>query len=247
MRALRGLIMVCLMLVAVPGSADDEIILYAYHLKPPYLIDLKKQVGLYFDLARYLNARIVGHKFKTVYLPRRRLEHELELQRLDGLVVGVNPSWFRDESRTRYLWSPPFLRDQDVVVSLAEAPVAYEGPESLVGHKVGLSMGYYYYGVDELVRAGRVTRDDANNEEISLEKLALHRVDSAIVTRRTLDFLYVQRPAWKALFSVAKKPHDEFDRMVLIPRQYAGLLPDIAAALGPIMHDPEWEKLLHAR
>lgn len=244
MRSLRYLLLFCLLWPAWCGAA--EIILYAYHLKPPYLVDRDKRSGIYFDLARYLNTRIAGHTFKTIYLPRRRLEHELELGRLNGLVVGVNPAWFKDESRTRYLWSPTFLRDQDVVVSLAAAPVPYEGPESLVGRHVGLSMGYYYYGVDELVRAGRIQRDDAINEETSLEKLSLHRIEAAIVTRRTLEFLYSHRGGWSQHFSVAKKPHDEYDRMILIPKEFAFIAPDINAVLGPIMHDPVWAKMVHA-
>lgn len=243
MNALRRLVLGCLLWSCMPLGAT-EFTLYAYHLKPPYIIDRERQVGLYYDLARYLNERVAGHTFKLVYLPRRRLEHELELGRLGGLVVGVNPAWFKDDTRTRYLWSPPFLRDQDVVASLVAAPVPYEGPESLVGRHVGLSMGYYYYGVDELVRAGRVRRDDAINEESSLEKLVLRRVDAVIVTRRTLDTLARGRPEWRRQFHVARKPHDEFERMILVPRELAAILPDLQAVLGPIMHDAEWARIV---
>jgi polar amino acid transport system substrate-binding protein len=239
--ALRRLALCCLLCACAPLGAA-EFTLYAYHLKPPYIVDRERQVGLYYDLARLLGERIAGHTFKLVYLPRRRLEHELELGRLGGLVVGVNPAWFKDETRTRYWWSPPFLHDQDVVASLASAPVAYEGPESLVGKHVGLSMGYYYFGVDELVRAGRVRRDDAINEEASLEKLVLKRVDAVIVTRRTLDALARQRPEWRRQFHVARKPHDEFDRMILVPREQAAIAADLQAVLGPIMHDAEWSR-----
>jgi polar amino acid transport system substrate-binding protein len=241
--ALRCLLLCCLLLPCATARAS-EFVLYAYHLKPPYIIDRDKQLGLYYDLARFLNERIPGHSFRTVYLPRRRLEHELQLGRLNGLVIGVNPAWFKDETRSRYLWSPPFLRDQDVVVSLAAAPVAYEGPESLVGKHVGLSMGYYYYGVDELVRAGRLTRDDAINEEVSLDKLALRRVDAIIVTRRTLDFLGRHRADWRRQFHVARKAHDEFDRMILIPRELAAIVPELAFVLGPIMNDPDWTRIV---
>jgi polar amino acid transport system substrate-binding protein len=243
MKVLR-LILLALFLLAPATAAGAEIILYAYHLKPPYLVDREKQTGLYYDLARYLNDRIASHTFKTVYLPRRRLEHDLEVGRLHGLVVGVNPAWFKDETRARHLWTPPFLRDEDVVVSQAEQVVEYEGPESLVGRTVGLSMGYYYFGIDELVRGGRIQRDDAVNEESSLDKLARRRIDAAVVTQRTLDYLLRQRPEWKGKFHVARKPHDQFDRMILVPKEFAYLLPDLNAALGPIGHDPAWLKFL---
>ncbi|MES2128311.1 MAG: hypothetical protein V4463_13670 [Pseudomonadota bacterium] len=245
MSSLRHLLLCCLLFAGVRAGAADYT-LYAYHLKPPYIIDRDKQVGLYFDMARYLNQHLTQHHFTTVYLPRRRLEMELELGRLNGMVIGVNPSWFKDDSRTRYLWSPPIVHDEDVVVSLASKPVEYEGPESLVGRHIGLSLGYYYFGVDELVRAGRIQRDDAINEEVTLDKLVRQRVDAAIVTRRTLDILLRTHPAWRKLFHVAKKPHDEFDRMILIPKEFATLAPELTAVLGPLMHDPAWIKMLHS-
>ncbi|MCG2585051.1 ABC transporter substrate-binding protein [Massilia sp. TS11] len=234
-------------LLAWPGlAAADEIILYAYHLKPPYIVDRDKQTGLYFDLAAYLNERVSAHSFKTVYLPRRRLEHDLETGRLNGLVVGVHPAWFKDESRTRYLWSPPFVHDEDVVVSNSGSPLPYAGPESLVGKSVGLSMGYYYFGIDELVRAGRIKRDEAISEEVSLDKLRLKRIDATVVTRRTYDYLLRHRPEWRKEFFVSKKPHDEFDRLILVPKEYGFVMQDLNAALGPILHDPQWQKILRS-
>lgn len=232
-------------LVCAPAAAD-EIVLYAYHLKPPYLIDRNKQAGLYYDLARYLNQHVSGHTFKTVYLPRKRLETDLENGRLHGLVVGVHPTWFRDAARTRYLWSPPFMTDEDVVVSLHSDPVQYDGPESLAGKHLGLSFGYYYYGVDELVKSGRIARDDAVSEEASLDKLARKRVDATIITRRTLDYMLRHRADWQQQFYVARKPHDAFERMILIPREFSSAAPAITHALAAILQDPAWQKVLRS-
>jgi len=228
-----------------PAAADD-IVLYAYHLKPPYLIDRDRQSGLYYDLARYLSEHVPGHTFKTVYLPRKRLETELENGRLHGLVIGVHPSWFRDAARTRYLWSPPFMQDEDVVVSRLSEPVQYDGPESLAGKHLGLSFGYYYFGVDELVKTGRITRDDAVSEESSLDKLYRKRVDATIITRRTFDYLLRQRSDWQQQFYVARKPHDAFERMILIPREFSSAAPGISSALAAILQDPNWQKTLRS-
>jgi polar amino acid transport system substrate-binding protein len=242
-RKLGYLLLGMIWLHCAPAAADD-IILYAYHLKPPYLVDRDRQAGLYYDLARYLSVHVPGHTFKTVYLPRKRLETELESGRLHGLVVGVHPSWFRDAARTRYLWSPPFMHDEDVVVSRAADPVPYDGPESLAGKQLGLSYGYYYYGVDELVKSGRIVRDDAVSEEATLDKLYRKRVDAAIITRRTLDYMVRQRADWQQQFYVARKPHDAFERMILIPREFAAAAPGIASALEAIAQDPGWQKAL---
>lgn len=230
----------------VPLAAADDIVLYAYHLKPPYLIDRDRQAGLYYDLARYLNEHVPGHTFKTVYLPRKRLETELESGRLHGLVIGVHPSWFRDAARIRYLWSPPFMHDEDVVVSRLSDPVQYDGPESLAGKQLGLSFGYYYFGIDELVKTGRIARDDAVSEEASLDKLYRKRIDATIITRRTFDYMLRQRSEWQQQFYVARKPHDAYERMILIPRELSFAAPGISHALAAIMQDPAWQKTLRS-
>lgn len=227
----------------LPARAED-VVLYAYHLKPPYIVDEAQRKGLYYDLAQELSKRVRGYTFRTEYLPRLRLERDLEKGTLKGLVVGVNPAWFKDLAHTRFLWSPPFMHDTDVVVSTPQHPLAYEGPQSLVGKKVGLSRGYYYFGVDELVADARVLRDDADGEEANLTKLLLGRVDAVIVTQRTLDYLQSHHSDWHNAFFVAPKPHDAYDRMVLIPREFAAVAAPLAAALGQLQQDARWRSRL---
>ena len=234
--ALLGLVVA---LLAWPVQAM-EVLLNAYHLKPPYIVDADRGVGLYYDLARYLNERISAHQFKMVYLPRRRLESDLELGRLKGLVLGVHPIWFKDETRTRYLWSPAFMQDEDVVVSRTDKTINYDGPDSLVGKRVGLPTGYYYYGVDELVRSGRIIREDAFSEGANLGKLALGRIDAAIVSRPTLEYYLRHQPEWTGRFFVASKPHDRFERYILVPKEYAEVLPDLTAVISAMERDPVW-------
>lgn len=124
------------------GASIQTLPLYAYHLKPPYLSDLQRREGLYFDFAEMLSLRAPGLRFRTEYLPRRRLDQELAAGRLDGLVLGVHPTWFRDPERRIHLWSPPFMHDADVVVSRQEQPVIYTGPASLTGLRLALPRGY---------------------------------------------------------------------------------------------------------
>ena len=58
--------------------------------------------------------------------------------------------------------------------------------------------------------------------------------------RRTLVYVLRQRPQWKNSFLVAKKPHEEFDRMILIAHEFAALVPELTAMLGPITRDASW-------
>ncbi len=229
------------------AQAAEEVTLYAYHLKVPYMHHLGHQEGLYFDLAELLTLRIPGLRFRVQYLPRRRLEADLVAGRLNGLVVGVHPSWFKDKERTHYLWSPPLMRDADVVVSRHDKPISYSGPESLVGLRVALPRGYYYFGVDELVREGRIHREDSESEETALIMLSLGRADATITTRRTLYALLAQRPGLRGKFHVAAQPHDEYERFILIPPGQAHLHKPVSEAVLQLARDPAWQNRLLER
>ncbi|MDC0602637.1 hypothetical protein OAP14_06355, partial [Aliiglaciecola sp.] len=40
---------------AAANTPVKTVYLYTYHNKPPFIIDLKKRTGLFFDLAQYLS------------------------------------------------------------------------------------------------------------------------------------------------------------------------------------------------
>jgi len=229
---------------ATPG---ESVRLFAYHLKPPFLNNLATRDGLYFDFAELLSLRAPGLRFHTEYLPRRRLDQELAAGRLDGLVLGVHPTWFRDHERKLYLWSPPFMRDADVVVSRHEKPITYSGPESLIGMHLALPRGYYYLGVDELVRSGAIHRVDSESEETALMMMSLGRADASIITRRTLYALLAKRPGLRGKFHVAAQAHDEFDRHILVPRELAALHKPVSDAGALLVRDPAWQTRLLER
>ncbi len=241
-RAIAALVLLC---ASAAGMAAD-IKLYAYHLKPPYIIDPDKGIGLYYDLARKLNQVQSQHHYSTHYLPRKRLESLLEQEQLDGLVLGVNPHWFNDASQHRYAWSIGWIKDHDIVVSRSDNPVNYARPESLLGKRVGLSLGYYYVGVNELADKGLLTRDNSPNETVTLEKLVLGRVDAMIITQRTLHHLTKQHPEYVGKLYTAPIPHDSFERMILLPKSQQALVTSLNQSLAKVADDPQWQALLKA-
>ena len=132
------------------ASERQLITLYAYHLKPPFIVDIAHEKGLYFDLATYLNSKQTIYEFHTVFLPRKRLDRYLSNNKLDGLVIGVNPIWFNDSSETLYLWSDSFYQDRDLVISSAKKPIEYQYPNSLLNKRIAGVRGFKYFGIDAL-------------------------------------------------------------------------------------------------
>ncbi len=243
---LRAVLTGLALLLAAGSAAAAEIKLYAYHLKPPYIIDAEKGSGLYFELAKRLNQLQTKHRYKTVFLPRKRLESLLEQDQLDGLVLGVNPHWFNDASQHRYAWSHSWIKDRDIVISRSDQPVAYSRPDSLIGKRVGMSLGYYYFGVSELADKGQLTRDNSPNESVTLDKLVKGQVDAMIITQRTLNHLYKQHPEYVGKLFTASVPHDTYERMILLPKSQQALVPILNQSLTKLADDPHWQALLKA-
>jgi len=230
--------------LANPPDVPVEIQIYDYHLKPPFLLDAEAGQGLDVDIAAWLNRKPGPFRFKVVYMPRNRLNAMIEAGHLDGLIIGVDTLWFHDTPEQAFLWSPPYMRDADVVVSPRDRPVAYAGPDSLRGLRIGFPSGFYYFGISELADRGLLAREDSTTEESNLQKLELGRIDATIVSRSTLDYLCRTHSGWARGFFVAREPEEAFQRRFLVPRS----LPKVHAWLGKVLHglekDPQWRTVL---
>ncbi|WP_440875055.1 substrate-binding periplasmic protein [Thalassotalea sp. PLHSN55] len=246
------LIIFCWLLLLNKGSANDQqksfeqkqsVNLYAYHLKPPFIVDKNNKIGLYYDFADYLNKNSQHYLFETIFIPRKRIEKMLEDDNFDGLLLGVSPVWFKDKEEKKYLWTSSFYRDRDEVISSVTQPIEYSQPQSLTGHIFGGVRGFYYFGINELVATGKIKRQDTIGEAELLDMVRYKRVDAAIISRSTFDFLTVSQFDRQA-FHLSEKPHDEFERRILVPHQYVTIYQHINDILNDISTDPDWHNIL---
>lgn len=238
-----------LVLLSLPLSRAAErapvVIAYAYHLKPPFITDVQKEQGLYFAFSAYVNAKLGREALKTEYLPRKRLEQVLHQPDFNGIVLGVNPVWFHDIDETHFLWTSALMMDRDELVSSAERPLQYNGPNSLQGRLIGGVQGHYYYGIDEAVQAGQLRREDTDSELQNLTKLRVQRIDATIISRSTFDYL-TRHYGGREFYALSARPHDVYARRILVPFQRR----DVYDWLEPIMRqlpsDPTWQQLMKA-
>ncbi|MEC4089353.1 ABC transporter substrate-binding protein [Pseudoalteromonas rubra] len=214
---INGLILL-LLSVLLPSHAAERLNIYVYHNKPPYIMNQAEQRGLYFDFVALLNVSQSHTRYKLVYLPRRRIERDLNEQTLDGAVLGVHPVWFKDPDKSRYLWSTALMYDTDEFVSCAENPFEYDGAASMADKKFGGILGYHYFRTVKPVKAGALERVDANSEEGLLELALRERVDFAIVSRSTLNY-FIKKNRWQEHFHLSKQPHETYYRAMLLPKQ----------------------------
>ena len=225
------------------GIEKINVDVYVYHLKPPFIVSNTNMLGLYFDFSAYLNTKTDKYHFETVFVPRKRIETMLSTKKLNGILLGVNPIWFKDKDETKYLWTENIYQDKDEFVSLLENPVEYLGTESLTGKVLGGIRGFYYFGIDEQVKQGEITRYDTIGEYELLQMVLLKRVDVGIVSRSTLDYL-IKAKGWHGRFHISKQPHDKYERRILVPHYKKGIYDEITPIIKKINDDPFWQTIL---
>ncbi len=241
------LVILALYLVDIEQSIAQEkttIPLYSYHLKPPLIIDQDLQTGIYYDLTRWLNESSDKYHFDLVFLPRKRLDKMLSEQQFNGVLIGVNPLWFDDKNESKYLWTDKIFIDKDEIVSLKSRPVNYQDPQSLIGKVLGGVRGFYYLGINELVRENQIVRVNTVKEVDLFAMLLNERVDFAVITESTYQYM-VNQYHWQDKFFVAATPHSIYSRRLLIPHALNHVYQELAAKIKLLSTDPNWQQQLH--
>ncbi|MBA6379824.1 MULTISPECIES: transporter substrate-binding domain-containing protein [unclassified Colwellia] len=216
---------------------------YVYHLKPPFITDLKNEKGLYYDFSTLLNSESHKYSFKTVFIPRKRIDHMIKQKKLNGVLLGVNPIWFKDKAETKYLWTSTVFTDQDEVISLKDKPIEYSEPSSLEKYVFGGVRGFYYYGINELVTKKRINRIDTISEQALLNMLISKRIDSTIISQSTFGYI-TRRSKNRDLFHVSLIPHDRYARKVMVLLKDKAIFEDIEPIIKNIDNNKVWSEIL---
>jgi len=228
---------------ALAGETKTLVPVYVYHQQPPYIIHFEQQSGLYFDFVKRLNALSDNYNFEVTFIPRKRVEYMLDNHSMDGILLGVNPKWFKDKNETKYLWSSVIFNDRDEIVSLKSNSVEFSGPESLAGMVIGGVRGFYYYGINELVLAKRAMRVDTVSEPDLFTMLIKQRVAVTIISRLTFDYM-VKRNNWQNDFYLSSTPHDVFERRILIPKNMTSIYPHLQLIISKVQQYEAWQKVI---
>lgn len=237
----RMVILIILFAGALHGAAQGEVVnVYTSARVAPLL--LEDGHGVYADMVEYLNRQKLGNlSFKLIYLPRKRLQVQVESGELDGIVIGMMPHWFDDVAQKKYLWTVPFALDRYVVV--LQPGQAYSGtaPGALSGRSLGMVLGYSYPDLNDWMRRQGLVRSDAISDEHNLEKLRLHRVDSVAAAESVVRY-YMKVHALQGQFQLHELPSRQTERRFLVPHAKAAVYNLIAPVLRKLKDDPEWQR-----
>lgn len=229
------------MLASVAQAQADQVKMLTYHNFPPFITG--PDTGLTFDLAAQLTKASGGqHEFVVGVMPRKRLEASLA-DREAILVPWVTPAFFEDEAQVKYIWSATLLADSNAVISPRSAPVNYSGPGSLIGKVLGGVNGHRYEGVDALVEAGKIRREDVGGEVLNLRKAAEGRIDATIIAATAAHYLMNSEHLTARLY-VSATPHSRFDRKLFITGAAPSTTAFVIKAVNELAGDPEWKAMV---
>ena len=221
--------------------AEQNIVhLYTYHNKPPFIVNLEQRQGLYFDLAELLNQYSRQYQFETHFLPRKRLDHIIKNDELEGVVLGVDPVWFGDPEETKFLWLPAIYQDSDNFVSLKSNPFEYTGKDSLRGKTLASVAGYYYFGINEAVQEGSLKRIDTVGEKQVLALVAKQRADLGIVSQSTYKYL-VSHHQLETRFHFSQRKHDEYARRAFTASDQDAIHQHLLKLIQTIKANGSWQ------
>jgi polar amino acid transport system substrate-binding protein len=236
------LVLLSLGWLCASAHAVEEITLFSYQHKPPYVIDGERQQGLYYELAEQLNAYLPQYRFVVRQIPRRRLDYLLSKDQLDGLVLGTSPDWFRDAPR--HLWTEAFIDDANLLVSRSQGEVSRLSADQLGGRRLGVVSGHHYPELDGLLGKERISREAGISESANLLRLQRGWLDAAVIGKRTLDFYFQEQRGLRRQLYVAQPPLRTYQRSLLVPTGYARLLPDLNRVIGTLKQAPAWQHRL---
>lgn len=222
--------------------AEDKplVTIYTYHEKPPLVTNAAKKEGMFYDFTKRLNSISAKYQFEMVTVPRKRIERMLANGTLNGILLGVNPVWFSDKGETKYLWTPRVFSDRDEIVSLLKQSIEFIKPQSLKGKIFGGVRGFYYFGISELIAKNTIIQVNTAHEIDLLSMLLNNRIDVAVISRSTFDHM-IKKNQWQNKFHLSKRPHDIYDRRILIPHKYAEVYQHIVPIIEDLQFNQSWK------
>ncbi len=169
---------------------------------PFFSADLPGQ-GLFAQIVSLAFER-AGYAVHYEQMPWRRALADMEQGLLDG-----SPGWaFTEERAAKFLYSDPVLMSRDALFFLKARPLEFQTDEQIQGSLLGATAGYFYGPLIQQYEAQNLIRlDRAPNDEASLRKLLLGRVDAVLMNRETgLHLLATRLSAEeRAQFDVARR------------------------------------------
>lgn len=235
----RLLVIIALLSSSNIWSATFDI--YSYHSDPPFRLN-NQTTDLSRAWVQQFNELHDDVKLNLVFISRPELNKRLEAKQ-PYLILWANPIWFASRD-SQVKASEPIFWDSDIWISLEKNKVTYAQPRDLIGKTIGGREGYFYKGVNALVKEGKINRVNQRQDYDNYQALMAGRIQAFVMSRSSFLF-------WKGTQAVDTQPlyiamsaHDAYTRHVLVSEDRRHLLPPLNAFIKAMKNNSDWQKKL---
>ncbi|MGQ5523572.1 substrate-binding periplasmic protein [Chitinimonas sp. PSY-7] len=218
---------------------------YNTYLFPPYLA---QNGGLAADLVTYLNQKLLGeYRLQLINMPRSRLVRSMikREESLDGIVLFLNPRFVDDANQQHFLWTPALFKDQNVLIfRKLVAPTEIKDLKTLQGMRFGAILENRYKDLDDMNKAGVITRIDGTSELFNLNLLQANRIDFTQLANSTFTALYRENLFAEQLVALPIPGDPPFTRHILINKKQPELAKRLITIVTNMASDPIWRETL---
>ena len=180
------------------AAEKQKVVVYGDNGYPPYSYlenDIPK--GVYVDILQTAFSRMANYDVTIELKPWKRGVNFVKT----GKVMALFPPYFSDERTPWMLFSEPILQEQVVVFGKADKLAGKtQWPEDFYNSKVGLNSGFSPASMGgekftKAIAAGKISVEEAENNEMNLKKLNAGRIDFYINDKLidTSEFSSIER------------------------------------------------------
>jgi polar amino acid transport system substrate-binding protein len=114
---------------------------------------------------------------------------------------------------------------------------------NLAGKTLAGVRGFVYANIEPALAQHSMRRFNTIGEEEVINMILKGRANTGIVSRSTFDYLYPRISEMQNLY-ISARPHDQFERKILVPKNNPKLHADIELKLAQLQQDQRWLAIL---
>jgi len=221
--------------------SPEVVPLYTYHNGGPFITS--EQQGLTYELANYLNAEANGRwVFPVIKQARLRFNRDVQSAQ-KGIVPWVKPAWLKKLNLTHDLWSYPYFKDANVIISRIDNKIHYTGPSSLFGHTIAKVKGAVQVGIDPYIKSGQIKEVNSTGFEGHIRMLQGGRADFVSTSLNIAKYTIANLGFEDDLY-ISIRPIDQYTRHIMVINERQDILEFINSSIIKMASDPQWIKAM---
>jgi ABC-type amino acid transport substrate-binding protein len=156
--------------------------------KPWQITNGEHPRGITIDILKELAER-TGYALDIKPLPHKRMLVEFKTGQITA-EPSVDPLWRQDQQDIS-VYTAPYCTTCDIILVRKGSGIKGTSVMDFKGLSIGCGLGYYYpEGFQEAFARGEINREDTPMGEKNLMKLALNRIDGAILDKIQANYMF---------------------------------------------------------